>query len=159
MHSMIHHTDSKDPDIHVIDGWMPATKTHPACTFYENGMWLTLWLDYKKKTVTYANISPKNGDPADIAGNAVEEEAEEDETGVGSSAIQPVNAMASWGRGVMVSWGHGVVGVMGSSVVQPVDAMAYWGRGVMVSWGHGVVCGTAHLPSTNMECDYLHDWI
>ena len=35
-----HRTDSKDPDIHVLDGWMPATKTHPACTIHEDGMWL-----------------------------------------------------------------------------------------------------------------------
>ena len=25
-----HYTDSKDPDVHVLDGWMPATKRHPA---------------------------------------------------------------------------------------------------------------------------------
>ena len=30
--------DSKDPDIHVLDGWMPATKSHPACTIHEDGM-------------------------------------------------------------------------------------------------------------------------
>ena len=35
-----HRTDSKDPDIHVLDGWMPATKTHPARTIHEDGMWL-----------------------------------------------------------------------------------------------------------------------
>ena len=35
-----HRTDSKDPDVHVLDGWMPATKTHPACTIHEDGMWL-----------------------------------------------------------------------------------------------------------------------
>ena len=35
----------KDPDIHVIDGWMPATKTHPACIIQEDGMWLPQWLD------------------------------------------------------------------------------------------------------------------
>ena len=33
-----HRTDSKDPDIHVLDGWMPATKTHQACTIHEDGM-------------------------------------------------------------------------------------------------------------------------
>ena len=33
-------TDSKDPDVHVLDGWMPATKTHPARTIHEDGMWL-----------------------------------------------------------------------------------------------------------------------
>ena len=35
-----HRMDSKDPDVHVLDGWMPATKTHPACTIHEDGMWL-----------------------------------------------------------------------------------------------------------------------
>ena len=34
-----HRTDSKDPDVHM-DGWMPATKTHPARTIHEDGMWL-----------------------------------------------------------------------------------------------------------------------
>ena len=40
-----HRTDSKDPDVHVLDGWMPATKTHPAQTIHEDGMWLPQWLD------------------------------------------------------------------------------------------------------------------
>ena len=35
-----HRTDSKDPDFHVLDGWMPATKTYPARTIHEDGMWL-----------------------------------------------------------------------------------------------------------------------
>ena len=35
-----HRMDSKDPDVHVLDGWMPATKTHPARTIHEDGMWL-----------------------------------------------------------------------------------------------------------------------
>ena len=35
-----HRTGSKDPDVHVLDGWMPATKTHPARTIHEDGMWL-----------------------------------------------------------------------------------------------------------------------
>ena len=30
--------DSKDPDIYVLNGRMLATKTHPACTIYEDGM-------------------------------------------------------------------------------------------------------------------------
>ena len=40
-----HRTDSKYPDIHVLDGWVPAPKTHPACTIHEDGMWLPQWLD------------------------------------------------------------------------------------------------------------------
>ena len=35
-----HRSDSKDPDVHVLDGWMPATKTRPACTIHEDRMWL-----------------------------------------------------------------------------------------------------------------------
>ena len=40
-----HRRDSKEPDIHILDGWMLAAKTHPAYTIYEYGMWLPLWLD------------------------------------------------------------------------------------------------------------------
>ena len=36
----VHPMDSKDPNIHVWDRWMPATKTHPACTIREDGVWL-----------------------------------------------------------------------------------------------------------------------
>ena len=44
-----HRMDSKDPDIHVLEWWIPPTKTHPAWTIQEDRMWLPLWLDYKKK--------------------------------------------------------------------------------------------------------------
>ena len=51
----------KIPDIHVLDGWMPATKTYPACTIHKTEC------DYLygliEKRVTYAKISPKNGIP------------------------------------------------------------------------------------------------
>ena len=43
-----HRMDSKDPDVHVLDGWIPATKTHPACTIHEDGMWLPQWLHKSK---------------------------------------------------------------------------------------------------------------
>ena len=33
-----HSTDSKDPDIHVLNGCMLATKTHPAHTIHQDGM-------------------------------------------------------------------------------------------------------------------------
>ena len=56
-----HRTHSRDPYIHVIDGWMPATKTHPSCTIHKDGMWLPQWLDWK--TDTYAKSSPQNGGP------------------------------------------------------------------------------------------------
>ena len=42
---VFHRTDSKQPDIHVLDGWMLAIKTHSACTIHEDGMWLPLRLD------------------------------------------------------------------------------------------------------------------
>ena len=29
-HNAFHRTDSKDPDVHVLDGWMPATKNTPS---------------------------------------------------------------------------------------------------------------------------------
>ena len=62
VHMHFHCKDSKDLDIYVLDEWMSATKTHPACTFHQDGMWLPLWLD--RKTVTDAKISPtKNGEP------------------------------------------------------------------------------------------------
>ena len=73
----IHRMDSKDPDIHVLDGWMPATKTHPPNTIHEERMWLALWLN--QNTVTYAKISPKMVNPRDIAKNTGEEEKEEAE--------------------------------------------------------------------------------
>ena len=40
-----HHTDSKDPDMHALDAWRLATKTHPACTIHKDGVWLPLCLD------------------------------------------------------------------------------------------------------------------
>ena len=55
-----HRTDWKDPDIHVLGGWMPATKAHPACTIHEDGMWLPQWLD--QKTVLYTKNLTQNGD-------------------------------------------------------------------------------------------------
>ena len=65
-------TSSKNPDFHVLDEWMPATKTHPPCTIHEDGMWLPQWLNWK--TVTNAKISPKMVNPRGIATNAVEKE-------------------------------------------------------------------------------------
>ena len=61
-----HRRDSKDPDVHVLDGWMPATKTHPACTAHEDGMWVPQWLDLKKKKKKNGHIRKKltqNGEP------------------------------------------------------------------------------------------------
>ena len=63
----------KDPDIHVLDGWMPTTKRHPACTIHEDRLWLPRWLDWK--TVSYAKIYLNNsGEPQSNAGNSEEEE-------------------------------------------------------------------------------------
>ena len=69
-----HRTDSKDPDVHVLDGWMPATKTHPARTIHEDGMWpstktecdyLNGWIKKRSHTQKY---HPKVVNPRDIAG-------------------------------------------------------------------------------------------
>ena len=35
---VFHRMDSKDPDIHALDGRMLATKTHPVCTIHQDGM-------------------------------------------------------------------------------------------------------------------------
>ena len=56
-----HRTDSKDPGIHVLDRWMPATKTHPASTIHEDGMWLSQWLD--SKTGHICKSLTQNGEP------------------------------------------------------------------------------------------------
>ena len=59
-----HRTDSIDPDIYVLDGWMPATITHPACTIHQGGRWLLQWLDYgyiRKNLTQMVN-------PRDVAG-------------------------------------------------------------------------------------------
>ena len=63
--------DSKDPDFCVLDGWTLATKTRPACTIHEEGMWLFLWLDENGHICK--NLTPKWWTP-DIARNAGEEE-------------------------------------------------------------------------------------
>ena len=41
----VHRTESKDPDIHVLDEWIPVAKTHSVCTIHEDGLWLPQWLD------------------------------------------------------------------------------------------------------------------
>ena len=61
-----HYTSWKDPDIHVLDKWMPSTQSHPTCTINEDGMWLPQWSD--QKMVTNAQIWPKMVDPRDTAG-------------------------------------------------------------------------------------------
>ena len=56
-----HHMDSKDPDIHVLDGWMPATKTHPAWAIQDDRMCSTsmvwFWNGHIHKYLT------RNGEP------------------------------------------------------------------------------------------------
>ena len=55
-----HCTDSKDPDIHFLDRWMLKTKTHPACTIYEDGMWLPQWFGFKNSHV-HKNLTQNGG--------------------------------------------------------------------------------------------------
>ena len=47
MHTCIPSQDSKDSDVHVLDGWMLGTKACLACTIHEDRLWLPLWLDWK----------------------------------------------------------------------------------------------------------------
>ena len=55
-----HHTDSKDPDIHVWDEWMPATTTYPTRTIHKDECgYLSGWIT---KTVKYAKISLEKGE-------------------------------------------------------------------------------------------------
>ena len=43
-----YHTDLKDPDIHVLDGCMRATKTHQACTMKTEWDYLSGWIEKKR---------------------------------------------------------------------------------------------------------------
>ena len=65
-----HGTDSKDPDIHVLDEWMPATKTHPACTIHKECDYLNGWI---KKWSHTQKSHPKWWAPEIWLGNAEEE--------------------------------------------------------------------------------------
>ena len=67
--------DSKDPDIHVLDGWMPATKVylHASSTQTE----CNYRYDWLKNSNKHKNHIPKHGEPqryTHIAGNAEEED-------------------------------------------------------------------------------------
>ena len=61
-----HHTDSKDPDIHVLGGWMPVTKNTPSMHHSRRRNVTTSMVGLK--TVIYAKISPKMVNARDIAG-------------------------------------------------------------------------------------------
>ena len=41
--------EKKNPDIHVLDEWKPATKMNPGCTIHEDWMRTPLQFDLKKK--------------------------------------------------------------------------------------------------------------
>ena len=56
-----HCVNSEYPDIHVLGGWMPAIKIHPARVINEEGMWLPLWLDWKNPSHMSKNLT-KNGE-------------------------------------------------------------------------------------------------
>ena len=66
MHST---TWTQNPDIHVLDGQMLATKTHLACTYMRWNV-TTLIVGLK----TYVKISPRMVNSRDIAGNVEKEE-------------------------------------------------------------------------------------
>ena len=61
-----HHTDSKDPDIHVLDGWMQVTKNTPSMHHPQRKNVTASMAGLK--TVTYAKISPKMVNPRDLPG-------------------------------------------------------------------------------------------
>ena len=52
-----HRMDSKNPDIHVLDGWMPATETHPACIIHKD--YLNGWI----RKSSHMQKSAENGEP------------------------------------------------------------------------------------------------
>ena len=60
-------------DIHVLEGWMLATKTDPVCTIHEDTMWLSLCSMLDEKMVKYAKILTKMVKLRDIAGDAEQE--------------------------------------------------------------------------------------
>ena len=70
----IHCTDYKNPDIHVLDRWMPATKTQSACTIHE----CDYLYDCSKKRSQMQKSHPKMVNSRDLPGKAEEEEEEED---------------------------------------------------------------------------------
>ena len=57
-----HHTDSKDPDIHVLYQWRQATETHQAHTIHGDGMWLATSMVGLKNGHICKNLT-KNGEP------------------------------------------------------------------------------------------------
>ena len=59
-----HHTDSKDLDIHVLDGWMPATKT-PSMHHPWKWNMTTSMIGLKKQS---KKKFTQNSEPKDIAG-------------------------------------------------------------------------------------------
>ena len=63
----LHRTDSKDPDVHVLDGWMPATKTQPSTHHPRRRNVTTLIVGLKNGSHTQKS-HPKVVNPRDIAG-------------------------------------------------------------------------------------------
>ena len=56
----IHRTDSKDPDVHVLDGVNAGNKNTPS--IHHDGMKVPQWSDLRKKAVTYARYLTQNGE-------------------------------------------------------------------------------------------------
>ena len=65
-----HRTDSKGPDIHVLDSWQQKHTKHALSTKTECD-YLNGWIE--KNGHIYKNLT-QNGEPTDIAGNSEEEE-------------------------------------------------------------------------------------
>ena len=62
-----HRTDSKDPDVHVLDGWMPATKNTPSTHHPRRRNVTTLMVGLKNGHIR-KNLTQKVVNPRDIAG-------------------------------------------------------------------------------------------
>ena len=62
-----HRTDSKDPDVHILDGWMPATKNTPSTHHPWRRNETTLMVGLKKRS-RMQKSHPKMVNPRDIAG-------------------------------------------------------------------------------------------
>ena len=73
-----HHMDSKDPDIHVLDGWMPTTKAQAACAIHEDWIWLPQRLNYKWSHMQKYHQKWFNN-PRYIAGDARKEKKKDGE--------------------------------------------------------------------------------
>ena len=70
-------THINDLDNHVLDRWMAATNTHPACTIHEDGMWLPMYIGTRKNLTS--NVEPQRAEWERRRRRRKNEEEEEEE--------------------------------------------------------------------------------